>query len=178
MVAWSAAARASTASRARLERGLLGLELDPAGGELLLDPARLLLALLEPRAFGGCELPLRLRLAAFRLRARERRLELPLPLGEPRRVGLELGLAGLQLLLAGLEGLRPLECCPLAGDERISAGGGFVLLLGGLAGVEAALQLHELALAGRHRLRPLPERLLQLLELGVCLLVVGMPLLR
>ena len=108
--------------------------------------------------------------------AGERRLELPLSLGETRCARLELGLARLQLLLPGLERLRPLECSSLAGDERIAGGGRLALLLGGLAGVEAALQLHELALARRHRLRPLAERLLQLLELGVCLLVVRMPL--
>ena len=159
-----------------LERALLGLELDPAGGELLLDPACLLLPLLEPRALGGCELPLRLRLAALRLRPGERRLELPLSLGETRCARFELRLARLELPLTGLERLQPLECSSLTGDERIAGGGRLALLLCGLAGVEAALQLHQLALAGRHRLRPLAERLLQLLELGVCLLVVRMPL--
>jgi hypothetical protein len=166
---------------ASLERTGFGLELDPPGSELLLDPPRLLLPFVEARALGGRKLPFRLRGAALRVRAGERSLELLLALGELRRLGFELCVPRLQLPLARVEGLPPLERSTLACDERVARGGLLAvlppLLLHGLAAVEPALKLGELAFARRHRFGALAERLLQLLELGPRLLLVRMPLL-
>lgn len=115
------------------------------------------------------------------MRAGKRRLELLLALGELRRLGFELCVPRLQLPLARVERLRPLERSTLARDERV-AGSRLLavlpaLLLHGLAAVEPALKLGELAFARRNRLGALAERLLQLFELGPRLLLVRMPLL-
>lgn len=111
------------------------------------------------------------------MRAGERCIELLLALGELRRLGLELCVPRLQLPLARVERLRPLERSTLACDERVACSGLLATVLAGLAAVEPALKLGELAFARRHRFGALAERPLQLFDLGPRLLLVRMPLL-
>jgi len=164
----------------RRSPGRSGLECDPAGGELLLDPARLLLALVEALAFGCCKLQLRLRATTVVPRARELRLELGLAGGDPSSLRSERGLALLERALPGVECLGPVERGALAGDERIARTRALAALAARLrvaAGVRAPLQIRKLTLPRCHRLGAVAERLLQLLELGARVLALGVPLL-
>lgn len=111
------------------------------------------------------------------MRTGERRLELLFAFGEMRRFGFERRVPRLQLPFARLERLRPLERSTLARNDRVACSGLLASVLAGLAAVEPALKLGELALARRYRFGPLAERLLQLFELGPRLLLVRMPLL-
>src|SRR5262249_14694053 len=151
----------------RFERIALPLELDTVCGELLLDESRLLGTLLELCPLGACELPLGLQLAGSRLGEGESGGELALPLLDPLRLGLEAGGAVLELALARLERLRAFERRTFPGDERLRGdGGGKDARLLFLLGATGTLELLELALAGADCLGPLAERLLERLELG------------
>ena len=109
---------ASAGIRRRPTLALL-LELDTQGGQFLLDGPRRALPLFEPLALGGGELLLGRGLGGARFRLGEARGELLLALGDPRRLALELGHTGLQLLLSSLERLRALERGALPRDERL-----------------------------------------------------------
>jgi hypothetical protein len=161
-----------------LEPFALLLELDPAGGELLLDAACLLRPFLEFRALGARKLAFRQRVAHVRLRQRELGGQLALALLDPLDLAFELGGAIVELTLTRFERLCSIECGSLAGDEGIRVSRLRLLLLARFSLTEARLELGELALARRDRLGTLAQRLLQAPQLGAGVLLLGLPLLR
>src|SRR5436190_9084465 len=179
--------------RPRPEPAAFLLELDPDRGERLLLLVHGAVALFEPFPLGGRELLLRDRLGEPNLGGGQLGLELALLCGDARGLRLEHGAAGLEL--GGLRGELPLERLgrllalergPLARGERLRGGG---LLGRGPLGaqlleppasaaplaLQAALQVLELPLPDRHRRGPFAELLLQLVELGPGLLLLGVP---
>src|SRR5262249_50179031 len=152
-------------------------------GKLLLDPPGGLLALLEPLPLRLGELALGLRLGSLRPGGLELGGERLFPLLDLARLRSDLRLAPRELLLARVECLRTLECCALAGRERLGGSTvGFGLLrrlqLRHLSAAERPLPLVELALARAHRFRTFAEELLQPLDLGTRLRMIGVALRR
>src|SRR3954452_19925594 len=170
-------------AEAPVELALLALERDPRCGQLLLDLVDRAVARLEAVALRLRDLPFGVGLRQLCFCRRELCLELALPRGDALGFRGELCslsrsrlFSRLRCALALGEGLRSLECGPFACGEGL-----LVDLVAPVSALrpeivqprthrwasrfEASLQLGKLALARGDRLRPLSERLLELLDL-------------
>jgi len=125
----------------------LALELDAECGELLLDGPHRTLALVEEVSLRGRELALGGRFGRAGVGLGEACSQLVLAFCDMCRFGRNLGGPRLELALARLERMCPLECGPLSRDDCVGPRGSLLPGLRGLAAVESALELREVTLA-------------------------------